>query len=257
EVAHEALLREWPRLRDWIDEDRDAIRLRRAITQSAEDWRDHEQDESILYRGPRLAAAGDVAQHMTPATREREFLAASHQLANRERVEADRRAQTQLRQNRRLRRLLVAIGVVLVVALVFGAFAVTQRDRANQQRNRAQAATVAAQLDRAVADVPGLLPRNRTLALLLAAQAQQLRPEADARGALVERVVWEPRLRFTLWSGHDAYAWMAAYPDDRRIVALGRTGGDVWDVVARRRVGSFSVPPDAGGVAVSPDGRLI
>ena len=38
EVAHEALLREWPRLATWIDEDRDAIRVRRMIGLAATEW---------------------------------------------------------------------------------------------------------------------------------------------------------------------------------------------------------------------------
>ena len=38
EVAHEALLREWPRLAGWIDEDRDTIRVRRSLTLAAHDW---------------------------------------------------------------------------------------------------------------------------------------------------------------------------------------------------------------------------
>src|SRR6476469_4711514 len=151
EVAHEALLREWPRLRAWIDEDRDLIRVRRAITLTANDWQTHGRDESILYRGPRLASAHDVAQHLALAEPERDFLAASDDLANREHLETEQRALTQAHQNRRLLRLLVATAAILVVALVFGAFAITQRNRADQQRRRAQAATASAQLDRAVA----------------------------------------------------------------------------------------------------------
>ncbi len=256
EVAHEALLREWPRLRDWIDEDRDAIRVRRAITQAATDWDAHERDESILYRGPRLSAAHDVARQIRLAATEREFLVASDGLANRERAEAELRARTQARQNRRLRRSLVAVAVILVVALVFGGYAISQRNRADQQRNRARAATVSAELDRAIAEVPALIDRNRTLALLLAAQVERRRPGPAARGALLSALIAEPRLRFTLSGGHDGYAWMAPFPGERRIVALGRSGGDVWDLAERRLAGSFSVP-GAQGVAVSPDGRLI
>ena len=224
EVAHEALLREWPRLRDWIDEDRDLIRVRRAITLTANDWEAHGRDESILYRGPRLASAHDVAQHMTLAEPERDFLAASDDLANREHLETEQRALTQARQNRTLRRLLVATAVILVVALVFGAFAITQRNRADQQRNRAQATSVSAELDRAIAEVPALIGRDRTLALLLSAEVQRMRPDATTRGALFAALTGEPRLRFTRSGGHDGYASIAAFPDGRRIVVVGRTG---------------------------------
>ena len=38
EVAHEALIREWPRLRSWLDEDRDGLRLQRQVTAAAAAW---------------------------------------------------------------------------------------------------------------------------------------------------------------------------------------------------------------------------
>ena len=59
EVAHEALLREWPRLREWIDEDADGRRLRRHLTHAATDWDTAGRDQGELYRGARLAAALD------------------------------------------------------------------------------------------------------------------------------------------------------------------------------------------------------
>ena len=59
EVAHEALLREWPRLREWIEEDAEGRRLRRHITQAATEWDAAGRDQGELYRGARLAAALD------------------------------------------------------------------------------------------------------------------------------------------------------------------------------------------------------
>ena len=86
EVAHEALLRGWPRLAGWIDGDRDTIRVRRSLTVAAHDWQADPADESTLYRGTRLVAADQVAQTLTLTGGERDFLAASHELADRERV---------------------------------------------------------------------------------------------------------------------------------------------------------------------------
>ena len=86
EVADEALLREWPRLAGWIDGDRDTIRVRRSLTVAAHEWQADPADESTLYRGTRLVAADQVAQTLTLTGGERDFLAASHELADRERV---------------------------------------------------------------------------------------------------------------------------------------------------------------------------
>jgi len=37
DVAHEALIRGWPRLRAWLDEDRDALRSQRRLAERAEE----------------------------------------------------------------------------------------------------------------------------------------------------------------------------------------------------------------------------
>src|SRR5581483_5993291 len=57
EVAHEALIREWQTLREWLTQDRDGLRLHRHLTQAAQDWQLLEHDPGALYRGARLAQA--------------------------------------------------------------------------------------------------------------------------------------------------------------------------------------------------------
>ena len=59
EVAHEALLREWPRLRSWLEEDRDGRRLHHRVAAAAIDWDASGRDPTELYRGTRLEAALD------------------------------------------------------------------------------------------------------------------------------------------------------------------------------------------------------
>ncbi|HEV8251459.1 MAG TPA: protein kinase, partial [Gaiellaceae bacterium] len=59
EVAHEALLREWPRLRGWLEEDSEGRRLHRHLIESAKEWDRAGRDPGELYRGARLAAALD------------------------------------------------------------------------------------------------------------------------------------------------------------------------------------------------------
>ena len=187
EVAHEALLREWPRLREWIDEDRDTIRMRRLITQTATEWNDAGRDESILYRGPRLAAAEDVARRMPLAAPEREFLTAGRQLAERERDAADRRVAAQARQNTRLRALLLTTVALLVVAMVFGAFALNQRSAASTDAHRADAARADA-LTRGLAAEAQRLVQTQHLdeALLVAAQSQQTAAQSGVAGTTAQ-----------------------------------------------------------------------
>ena len=63
EVAHEVLIREWPTLRGWLDEDREGIRLHRQLGAAARLWDTGGRDPSDLYRGARLGAAADWAEH--------------------------------------------------------------------------------------------------------------------------------------------------------------------------------------------------
>ena len=62
EIAHEALLREWPRLRAWIEEDRDALMVLGHLREAAASWVDLGRDPGGLYRGARLQVALDVAE---------------------------------------------------------------------------------------------------------------------------------------------------------------------------------------------------
>ena len=184
EVAHEALLREWPRLAAWIDHDRDAIRVHRGLAQAAHEWQADPADESTLYRGTRLVAADEVARSLTLSSGEHDFVAASHQLADRERQEAEERARVQTRQNRRLRGMLAAAAILLLVALLTGAFAVEQRRRSDRD-------AAAATQSRILADAERLAPVDRDVSLLLAAEAARRGPSVATTNALATALLTE------------------------------------------------------------------
>src|SRR5204863_6510701 len=64
EVAHEALIREWPTLRRWLDEDREGLQIHRHLIKTAQEWNKRNRDESELYRGARRSAAIEwAAEH--------------------------------------------------------------------------------------------------------------------------------------------------------------------------------------------------
>ena len=56
EVSHEALIREWPRLRGWLSENRERLRLRQRLADTAQEWQRHNREASYLYQGARLKA---------------------------------------------------------------------------------------------------------------------------------------------------------------------------------------------------------
>jgi hypothetical protein len=134
EVAHEVLMREWPRLRQWLEADADGRRVREHLSRAADEWKEAAGDPAELYRGARLAAAEEwAAEHALDLNAtERAFLDQS-------RVDAKREGDRQRRSNRRLRALLAGAATLLVVAVVAGGFAAVQLGRAGEQARIAHA----------------------------------------------------------------------------------------------------------------------
>src|SRR5207237_8331505 len=56
-IAHEALIRTWPRFRAWIEEDRENLLVRQRISRAATEWDNQGRDPDLLYRGTPLAVA--------------------------------------------------------------------------------------------------------------------------------------------------------------------------------------------------------
>jgi WD40 repeat protein len=144
EVAHEAIIREWGRLRTWLDESREDIRLQRLLGAAARDWHDARQDPSFLLRGGRLVQFEEWAQRtnlaLTPE--ERDYLSAS--ITERERLAAEevKRQERERLSEKRARQRLRFIIATLLIASVMGimlSLAVFRQSRlAAQQRDNAQ-----------------------------------------------------------------------------------------------------------------------
>src|SRR5438034_1644629 len=121
DVSHEALIRGWPRLRRWLDEDRAGLRLQRRITETAEEWQRANRDDDLLYRGARLVQAQEWrARHeaeLNPL--EREFLDASILL--KQRVEEQERLHKGERERVKLQRIfgctVFLLGIIMLIAL--------------------------------------------------------------------------------------------------------------------------------------------
>jgi WD40 repeat protein len=146
EIAHEALIREWPRLSAWLDEDRDGLRIHRHLTETTAAWIAADRDDGELYRGARLDAATSWAgDHDGDLNRdEHEFLAASIAAHEAEEAAEQERFDEQVRANRRLRALVAAAVVIALIAAGVGIFALQQRSRADEQADEALAQAAAA-----------------------------------------------------------------------------------------------------------------
>jgi DNA-binding SARP family transcriptional activator/WD40 repeat protein len=248
EVAHEALLREWPRARAWLEDDREGRRLHHRLAASAADWEAAGRDPAELYRGARLASALDWATaHMDEANPlEREFLETAS-------AQHDAELRTARRSARRLRSLLVATAVLLVVAIAAGSLSLVQR---GQARDRARAA----ELTRLATQAATLPPDQLGLALLLGVEARRLDPSETTAGALEAALAKAPPGLERLIEVPGGLGYANASTDGRRIVTGGRDGrARIVDVRSGRTVRTLDTDTDAGvGVAnISPDGRLV
>ncbi len=102
EVSHEALIREWKRLADWLHEARDDIRFQRSLSEDVEEWEQRKHPRDRLYRGAQLKEARKWASHNMPSEQEAAFLRASA-----------------------ARRIQLLVGVIVVVLLLVSSLGVT------------------------------------------------------------------------------------------------------------------------------------
>lgn len=67
DVAHEALIRHWQLLRQWIEQNRDLLRQQRRIEASAAIWQDQEQSRGYLLQGIPLTEAIQLRKRQSDA----------------------------------------------------------------------------------------------------------------------------------------------------------------------------------------------
>jgi hypothetical protein len=201
DLSHEALISGWPRLREWLTQDRRALAVHRALTNDAEDWVAGGRDADALYRGARLAVADEWVEHNKSdlASEESEFLAASHKVANAE----QRRLK---RTNRRLRFLAAGMAFAMVATVGAAFWARHKSQEAEREARRAAAlglegtalALPDGDLDTALlssltagallhksADDPAAFTSARTLLARHPGLERIVRPDADTSSAIV------------------------------------------------------------------------
>jgi WD40 repeat protein/DNA-binding SARP family transcriptional activator len=250
EVAHEALLHEWPRLRTWLEDDAEGRKLHRHITESSHTWDEGGRDTADLYRGARLAAAWDWSEwHQVDLNDlEQEFLRASRTASQGEAVRARR-------TNRRLRGLLAGVAVLLAASLVIGDLALTQRDRAIDTLTLADAGRLSSR---------ARLEPDPQLALLMAREAVNIHDSPETRSALFAALERTPAITARIYApgGPSDIAgemqWIAMAPEGDT-VAIGDAGTTVelFDVGQKVPIGAVVVGSGTERAAFSPDGTTL
>ncbi|MET9632285.1 BTAD domain-containing putative transcriptional regulator [Lentzea sp. NPDC006480] len=185
EIAHEALIRAWPRLQRWLSDDRSTLLVHRRLTAAAHTWTELDRDAGALYRGAQLIAASAWAQEHPGELNaaEQEFVEASLRGEEAEQVSVKRR-------NRLLTRLVSIMGVLLLLAAGGGGVAWWQTAEAQLRQRTDQAHQLALSARNLVDTAPDL-------AGLLAIAAFRLHADDDTRGALLSTAS-APRRRVEL-----------------------------------------------------------
>ena len=148
EVAHEALLREWPTLRSWVDSRRESLILQRRFHAAFDEWVESGRHPSSLLTGGKLSQYQEWAsgEDVTLTNAEREFLESSLNQAT---------SEAQARNTIR-RRLMGAFAAAAVVAVSLAGVAYVQRGEAAQSAALAEARELVLEADRAIATDPEL-----------------------------------------------------------------------------------------------------
>jgi WD40 repeat protein len=244
EVAHEALLSEWPRLRGWLEEDAEGRRLQQHLIHGAAEWERSGRDPAELYRGARLASALDWASthEREPNELERAFLEES-------RAASEREAERQRRAVRRLRALVAGVGVLLAAAIVAGAIALSERQGARDAATTADARRLAAQ-------APG--EEGLDHALRLATAGVALDDSPATRSSLLSTLLRSPAaIRVLSPTGKELPA-LALSPNGGTL-AVSDVDGTVtlFDTSTHEVIGEHQAPGTAYVIAFDPQGDSL
>ena len=188
EIAHEALIRRWAKMREWLNESRDHLRIQHQLTSATEEWQQVNRDASYLPSGARLTQFEEIARLKTIALNQNEtdYLQAGVARRNRN---------VRLRQTAIMFLLFITFAMLALAVIAFD-----QRNRSEEERQRAdQEALVSRSRELAAS---ALVTGNQIdLPLLLSVEALANADTLEARNSLLTTLQNSPHLN-TFLNGH-------------------------------------------------------
>lgn len=269
QIAHEALLHRWPRLRDWIEESREDLWVRQKISRAAVEWELEQRDPDFLYRGTPLLTAYEWFEKNPGllSQLEQDFLDTSQRSSN-ERKAAEQKRETRsrrLRRNALIALTLLAVGTSVSTLVALSAYRDSKRNETlAAQATQAAESRFASALGAAAF---GHVKQDPRLSLVLAAESMAMSaPNAapfDTRAAMISaRQTLEHGGPFLFGSALVASdALSIALNPQGSVLAIGSIDGAVELIdTADRRIIQTAVKDHDGGIrdiAFSPDGRSM
>ncbi|CAM3327654.1 WD40 repeat protein [Williamsia muralis] len=238
-LTHEILLTRWPRLRQWIDQDRTGLLARQRLERDAAEWGGHDDE---LYTGERLEGAEQSAAGHTDelSAQARGFLELS-------------RGHERRKRWRRLALRTAAAAAVVVIVVAAVSYKV-QADTAHTARATAELGQILAAADRYQLSDP-------TLSAHLLLAAHQRAPDSKSIYTRLLATQNAPLASELHGAKGELYS-IAISPDGRTLSAASKSNSvHMWDISDSTR--PRDLPPLLGhqsfvtSVAYSPDGRLL
>jgi WD40 repeat protein/serine/threonine protein kinase len=246
EIAHEALIREWGQLREWLNTNREALRVHRRLLTAAQDWTSANMEASFLTSGAKLvqfeALAGEsdvvlnaleceyleasIKARQRHEDEEQSRQAHELELAKQATVSAQNAAQAQRQSANRLRYLAGILATAVLVTLILSVIAINNAAASSANLRRADSLRLAAEANR-------LLQTNDSVELtaLLAVRSLRMGYSQQADSALQQAILLPQPIRIFASDG-STIGGAAFLPDGKTIFTAGNLP-DTGDSVVR------------------------
>ncbi|MEU4835924.1 AAA family ATPase [Streptosporangium sp. NPDC023615] len=248
QIAHDALLTNWPRLRGWLESDLTGHALRSQLIDDAAEWDANSRAAAYLYRGERLAAAlgAEARRRDDPLTGAAALF-------------LDAGVRAEIRSRRQRRRTLALLSGLLAVAVLLAGIAVVQVRAAWQERQAAQEQQRVAIARQLIAKAEAALDTDPRTALLLNVAAHRIHPDPETYAALQRAITTTPYAGQL--TGVRSGVSSIAYAHSGRYLAAGFDSGAVmlWDLrdpLRPRQVGTPFTDPGTAEIAAPYIGIL-
>jgi cellulose biosynthesis protein BcsQ/WD40 repeat protein len=252
EVVNEELLRNWKRLQEWIDQDRDFLLWRQLLTNRIADWKTSASADHLLLSPDELTEALRWAATKKDDLNSRE-LAYIQSSSDRQ-----RRQKTQKRVGMAIAAAVIVVMVVLIVGV---------RQYASYRERVKLAEKLVTQAEQIIQTSSGMPGRSRAdqlqLAILLEIEADRLSPSSDTRKLITTHLALLPRRISNLPQEREIQRVAISKNGDRVVAILGRTTdveektAMVLDTSSQKQLTALRFTASLRGARISPDGKVL